>query len=143
LFNTGSQKMSDSIDAHIDFSFKGETYSLFATIALDGFLDPHAEPPSLHAILAARNGIDTYSYQYEVMLQEDIRFDNAQGQAADFYAGGEFDLQSYVASRQSSKVIAQLGQLALRELGIADLEQHPELKTALLHAYELGRQTAP
>ncbi|MDP2827781.1 MAG: hypothetical protein Q8O37_04165 [Sulfuricellaceae bacterium] len=135
--------MSDSIDAHVEFSFKGETYSLVSTIALGSALDPHAEPSSFHAILAARNSIDTYSYLYEVMQQEDIRFDNAQGQAADFCTDGEFDFQAYVANKQASNVIVQLEQVASRELGIDDLEQHPELKNALLHAYELGRQATP
>lgn len=133
--------MRDTIDAHVEFSFKGETIFLSATIALDDFRDLHADPYSFHAILAARNGIDAYSYHYEVMCEEAVRFDNAQGQAAGFCADGEFDFQAYAASRQSSNVIAQLGQLASRDLGIADLEQHPELKTALLHAYQLGRQS--
>jgi hypothetical protein len=135
--------MSDSIDAHVEFSFKGETYCLSTTIALDDFHDLHTNPASIHAILAARNGIDSYSYHYEVMCEEAVRFDNAQGLAAGFCTNGEFDLPAYVASKQSSKVIEQLRLLASGDMGIDDLERRPELKTALLHAYELGRQASP
>lgn len=134
--------MSDTIDAHVEFSFKGETICLSTTIALDDFRDLSADPAAFHAILAARNGIDAYSYHYEVMCEEAVRFDNAQGQATGFCADGEFDLDAYVASRQSSKILAQLRQLASRDLGIADLEQHPELKNALLQAYALGQQNS-
>ena len=131
--------MKNSIDAHIEFSFKGETYSLLATIDLDNFPELGASQPSLHAILARKHGIDTYSYLYEVMEQEEIRFDNPQGLAADFLTDGEFDLEAFSAGRQRLKMLGQLQAIATRELGIDDLAQHPELKNALTQAYELGR----
>ncbi|MDP2785253.1 MAG: hypothetical protein Q8O38_11765 [Sulfurimicrobium sp.] len=131
--------MKNSIDAHVEFSFKGETYSLFATIELDDFLEFDASLPSLHAILARKNGIDTYSYLYEVMQQEEIRFDNAHGLAADFLTGGEFDLEAFVARQQELKTFGLLQAIATHELGINDLEQHRELKNALFQAYKLGR----
>ena len=129
--------MKNSIDAHIEFSFKGEDYAPFATIDLDTGFDV---PTSLHAILAQKNGIDTYSYLYEVMQQEEIRFDNAQGLAADFLTDGQFDLEAFVARRLELKTFDLLQLIASRVLGIDDLGQHPELKNALSQAYELGRQ---
>lgn len=130
--------MKNSVDACIEFSFKGETYTPSATIDLDA--EFHADT-SLHAILAQKSGIDTYSYQYEVMQQEDIRFDNAQGLAAEFLSDGQFDLAAFAAKKQVLKTLALLQLIASRDLGIADLEQHPELKNALFQAYELGQQT--
>ncbi len=131
--------MKNSIDAHVEFSFKGETYSLFATIELDDFLEPDASRQSLHAILAKKNGVDTYSYLYEVMQQEDIRFDNAHGLATDFLTDGEFDLEAFVARGQELKTLGLLQAIATRELGIDDLGQHRELENALFQAYKLGR----
>ena len=131
--------MKNSIDAHVEFSFKGESYSLFATIELDDFPELGASQSSLHAILARKHGIDTYSYLYEIMEGEEIRFDNPQGLAADFFSDGEFDLEAFVAARQGLKTLALLKAIATRELGIDDLAQHHELKKALLQAYELGR----
>lgn len=131
--------MKNSIDAHIEFSFKGETYSLLETIDLDNFPELGASQPSLHAILARKHGIDTYSYLYEVMEEEEIRFDNPQGLAADFLTDGEFDLEAFFVGRQRLKTFSQLQAIAARELGIDDLVQHPEIKNALSQAYELGR----
>lgn len=131
--------MKNSIDAHIDFSFKGETYSLFTTIELNKFLEPGASLPSIHAILARKHGIDTYSYLYEVMQEEEIRFENAQGLAADFLKNGAFDLEAFFIGLQEKKTFDLLQAIATRELGIDNLEQHPALKNALLQAYALGK----
>lgn len=131
--------MTNSIDAHVEFSFKGETYSLAATIELDDFPGAGASHPSLHSILARKHGIDTYSYLYEIMEEEEIRFDNPQGWAVDFFTEGKFDLPAYIAARQELKTLDLLQAIATRELGIDNLAQHPELKNALLQAYELGR----
>ena len=108
-------------------------------LALDDLLALDAALPSLHAILARKHGIDTYSYLYEVMQEEEIRFDNAQGLAADFLTDGAFDLDAFVARRQELKILGLLQVIATRELGIDNLAQHRELKNALFQAFELGR----
>ncbi|MBZ0106524.1 MAG: hypothetical protein K8H84_12950 [Sulfuricella denitrificans] len=131
--------MPNSIDAHIEFSFKGETHSLFARIDLDDFLGPGALPPSIHAVLAREHGIDTYSYLYEVMQEEDIRFDNAQGLASNYLKDGMFDMEGCFTGLQENMTLDLLQAISKRELGIADLEQHPALKKALLQAYSLGK----
>lgn len=131
--------MKNSIDAHVEFSFKGENYSLSATIELDEFPELEASRPSLHAILARKHGIDTYSYLYEVMEEEEIRFDNPQGLAVEFFTDGEFDLEAFIARKQTIKTLGLLQAIATQELAIDNLEQHPELKNALFQAYNLGR----
>lgn len=134
--------MKNSIEAQIEFSFKGETYSLSSLIDLDELMehDDHLFP-SFHAILARDNGIDTYSYLYEVMLETDIRFDHAQGIAADFLRNGDFNQDAFMAAWQENRVLALLHPIAERELGVADLDQHQGLKNALFQAYNLGRRT--
>lgn len=134
--------MKDSIDAHVEFSFKGETYSLNSTIELEKLFEHRDLLPSIHALLAHEHGIDTYSYLYEVMQGEDIEFRNAQGIAADFLVDGRFDHHTFAAHWQSRKILALLQPIAARELGIADLGRHEALKNALLQAYMLGRESA-
>ena len=126
------------IDAHIEFSFKGESYDLTSTLDLDRVLEKYLPLPSLHIVLAVEHGIDTYSYLYEVMQEEEIRFDNAQGMAADFLKDGVFDLDGYTAHWGESHRIAPLQIIAQQEMGIEDLDRHPQLKSALLRAYQLG-----
>jgi hypothetical protein len=133
--------MNNSIDAHIEFSFKGETYALTSTIDLDQLMANHHEFSSLHATLAREHGIDTYSYLYEVMLDEEITFDNAQGSAANFLQEGEFDHAAFSRHWFEHQLVTLLQPIALRELGIADLDQHQGLKNALILAYQLGRNT--
>lgn len=133
--------MVNSIDAHIEFSFKGETHTLTSTLDLDKVLDKYLTLPSLHLALAVEHGINTYSYLYEVMQEEDIRFDNAQGLAAEFLKDGVFDLEGFIARRGESHLIDSLHAIALREMGIEDLDQHPRLKNALIQAYQLGVET--
>ncbi|TAN71957.1 MAG: hypothetical protein EPN14_11070 [Gallionella sp.] len=134
--------MKSTIDAHIEFSFKGETYSLSSTINLDHLLAHHDAFPSLHAILAHEHGIDTYSHLYEVMQETEIEFNNAQGIAANFLADGDFDQAAFAANWQDLRALILLQPIAMRELGIADLDQHQALKNALVQAYNLGKRAS-
>lgn len=132
--------MKNSIDAHLEFSFRGETYSLSSTLDLDRILKKYADSPSLHLVMAIEHGIDTYSYLFEVMQEEEIRFDNPQGLALDFLIDGQFDLDGYIKQYGANELLEALQAIALQELGIENLEQHPELKQALKRAYQLGME---
>ena len=133
--------MKNSIDAHVEFSFKGEDYSLTSHVDLDQLMENGSSISSFHAILARDNKIDTYSYLYEVMLETGIRFSNAQGIAANFLSGGDFNQEGFISSWQENRVVGLLQPIATRELGITDLDRHPSLKTALVQAYSLGKRT--
>lgn len=130
--------MKNSIEAHVEFSFKGEDYSLSTTIDLDRLLEHHNSLPSLHAILAKEHGIDTYSYLYEVMQEADIEFRDAQGIATDFLVNGEFDRTALEADWNNLRILSLLEPIASRTFGITDLNQHEALKNALIMAYNLG-----
>ncbi|HEX5338170.1 MAG TPA: hypothetical protein VFW53_07005 [Gallionella sp.] len=132
--------MVNSIDAHIEFCFKGETHTLSSTLDLDRMLEKYIEPPSLHHVLAVEHGINTYSYLYEVMEVEEIEFDNPKGLAVQFLHDGEFDLEGFAAQRGDSQMLDSLQAIALREMGIENFEQHPKLKSALIQAYQLGME---
>jgi hypothetical protein len=130
--------MGNSIDAFIEFSFKGEDYELHSTLDLDQQLERHLSFESMHHVLAVEHGIDTFSYLFEVMQVSDILYSNPQGRAADYLHDGEFDFEAYAAENETFAQLAPLQAIALREMGIDDLEQHPRLKQALLRAYRLG-----
>jgi hypothetical protein len=133
--------MKNSIEAHVEFSFKGEDYSLSSTIDLDKLLEHHDSLPSLIAILAKEHGIDTYSYLYEVMQEADIEFRNAQGIATDFLVHGVFDRTALETNWNDLRILSLLEPIASHTLGIADLNQHEALKNALIMAYNLGRES--
>ncbi len=132
-------QMNNSIDATVTFSFKGETYTPSTTIDLDALMREHGSLPRLHHILAMTNKIDTYSYLYEVMEQSPIRFVNAQGPVADFVDNELLDIEAFQEYWRQSQVIGMLQSIASRELNIDDLENHPELKNAMIGAYDCGK----
>jgi hypothetical protein len=128
----------NSISASVEFSFKGETRTLNTTLNLDAMLAKHIDLASLHHALAVANAIDTYSYLFEVLQEEEIFFSHPQGDAAHYLHDGQFDFAGYVSAHQSDELFAPLQAIASREMGIADLADHPQLKQALLCAYQLG-----
>ncbi len=132
--------MKNSIDARVEFSFQGKDYELVSHIDLDAraLLVEHA--PSFHQILARDHHIDTISYLYEVMLEADLEFINAQGSALDFLHDRYFDMDAFTRQAKMHQLTAMLQPIAQRELGIHNLEQHPGIKNALLQAYQLGRE---
>jgi hypothetical protein len=133
--------MANSIDAFIEFSFKGENYEFHSTLDLDQQLERHMSLESMHHVMAVEHGIDTYSYLFEVMQMEDIHFDNPQGRAEAYLHDGVFDFEAYAQENTTDFLFAPLQAIALREMGVDDLEQQPRLKQALLRAYRLGLET--
>lgn len=130
--------MTNRIDALVEFSFKGETYTPSATIDLDAAMDADGRLPDLHRAIALANGIDTYSYLYEVMESHDIAFANAVGTAAEFLVDGHFDSAAFEQRWQTEQKLAVLRPIAKRHLAIDTLEQHSDVMAALLDAYDAG-----
>ncbi len=131
--------MKNSIDATVEFSFKGEDFTYTTCIDLDQMFLRHDAMPSIHSILAKQHGIDTYSYLFEVMQDAQIEFSSPRGYATDYLTDGQFDPAALTANWQIAKAAALLQPIAKTELGITDLNLHPALKRALLAAYNLGR----
>ena len=131
--------MKNSIDAAVTFSFKGETYTPSTTIDLDALMKQHDCLPQFHHLLAMENGIDTYSYLYEVMEQSPIRFDNAQGPVAEFLDNEALDIEAFQEYWRQGRVVDLLQSIALRQMCVDDIEVEPDLKAALLEAYYCGK----
>ena len=131
--------MKNSFVASVEFYFKGEKYTPSARIDLDRMMETSGGLPSLYTLIARENGIDLYSYQYEVMQVEDIHYSEVKGFVADFIHNGELDVQGFVDKWQEEKVLADLAAIAQRCMGVEDLAQQPELAHALQEAYALGQ----
>lgn len=131
--------MKNSIDARVEFSFKGEDYDLVSHIDLDARVLQPDQASSFHQILARDHRIDTISYLYEVMLETEIEFSNPHGLAADFLHEGNFNMEQFSLCLQAYRIGVLLQPIAKSELNIDDLEQHPDIKNALVKAYQLGK----
>ena len=131
--------MKNSIDAAVDFSYQGVDYHYTIGLDLDRLFRQHDAMPSIHVILARAHSVDTYSYLYEVMQEEEIAYSNPQGFALDYLVDGEFDQAALAANWQNTKAAALVQPIAEAELGIPNLDLHPKIKRALVAAYKLGK----
>lgn len=133
--------MNNSIDASVEFSFKGEDYHYTTCLDLEQLLQRYDAMPSIHDLLAKQNGVDTYSYLFEIMQGAEIEFSNPQGLAADYLVDGKFDLAALEKSWEHAKTCVLLRAIAVRELGITDLTRNPAIQRALIEAYNLGKKS--
>lgn len=131
--------MKNIVTATIHFSFKGINHSPSITIELDKHLQSTRKIPDLHPLIAKENNFDLYSYEYEMMQAEDITFSNAEGLIKNFILDGILDTEAFETNWKENNILEMLATITERHMGINDLTQHPELKNALLNAYNIGK----
>jgi hypothetical protein len=131
--------MANKITASITFHFKGEIFTSSLELDLDELMQRYNGLPPLHETLATENNIDSYSYQYEMLLGEDIQFSNAKGDAVSFLNDGQFNQIEYEHFWFQKNILNHLQKILLTELDIDETEQHPKLIQAMLAAFEYGR----
>lgn len=131
--------MTNTIDAAVDYSFKGESYRLSTTIDLDEAMQSDGQLPNIYLLLARESGLDTYSYQYDAMESHPIIFSNATGLAAECLVDGQFDAEKFQTLANQNKVARVIEEIARQHLNIDDLSQSADIKHALLAAYDAGK----
>ena len=132
--------MSNHITASIEFYFKGEKHGASIELDMDQHMHVNGELPDLYPILAKAMDLGAYSYEYEMMLAETIIFSDAKGLISDFVSEGILDLAAFNDAWSESIVIEKLQDIAKQRLSVDDISQQPELKNALLDAYQLGKK---
>jgi len=132
--------MSNIVKASVVFCYKGETLSPSITIDLDEYLQASNTNtlPDLYPMIAKANNHDLYSYEFEMMQAENIVFSEASGMVVEFIKDGFLDIETFLQAWKTSKVLEKLAVVAKDRLSIDDLNDEPDIKQALLDAYELG-----
>ncbi len=130
--------MNNHITASVEFYFKGEKHGASIELDMDQHMHASGELPDLFPLLAQVMNIGAYSYEYEMMLAETIMFSNAKGLIANYVNEGVLDLVAFNTAWSENAVIEKLQIIAQQYLYIDDIEQRPELKNALMEAYQLG-----
>ena len=105
--------------------------------------EDHDRLASIYSNLAREGGIDTYSYQYEMMLGEKIKFNKATGIATKYCQNGVFSMEDFENAWHDNTALNHIQAIAKQHLAIDDLSQHPELKTALMAAFLKGNNSPP
>lgn len=132
--------MKSSIEIKAVFDYRGETFAPSVTLDLDRQLERYGQLPDFHHLLATENHIDSYSYQYEVLASCELEFSNASGLATEFVSDGVFDVLGFQLKWHEQKAMVCLKGIASQYMAVEDLEQEPDLKLALLAAYDAGRK---
>lgn len=131
--------MQNSIVVSVEFYFKGKKFSPSISVNLDAHVQTEGGVEAFYPLLATNSDIDRYSYEYEMMLSEDLVFSDATGLAEVFFEEGKFDLAAFKQASQDENIIAVLSVIAKDHLSIDDLSSQPGLRAALLEAYKLGQ----
>ncbi len=131
--------MKNTIIAYIEFSFKGKKLTPSATIDLDEIMQQDGTLDSIYSTLAKSNNIDVYSYEYEIMQSVDVTYKDAQGLAKKHLTNGAFSFENFKDNWHYHKAIVLLNDIAQKHLNIDDIEQHEDIKNALLEAYNCGK----
>ncbi|PIP02010.1 MAG: hypothetical protein COW18_09545 [Zetaproteobacteria bacterium CG12_big_fil_rev_8_21_14_0_65_54_13] len=124
------------VEVQVEFYFKGECFTPTAIINLDDCM--RYEEPVLHIfrLLAAENGIGSYSHEFDVMIEGEPLFGCPTGIAVDYVRDNKLDLDGFREAWLEQSAMRLLQPIADRYLGITDLDEHPRLKAALLAAYQ-------
>ncbi|NOX09919.1 MAG: hypothetical protein GXP22_10630 [Gammaproteobacteria bacterium] len=131
--------MSNRITAFVAFYFKGNEISASIEMDLNSYMEAGGKLPALYPLLARSINIDLYSYEYEMMQVEQVRFRDAQGLVVDHVCDEILDIISFEQAWKERRVLMQLQLIARDKMGVDDLEHNPDLKEALLDAWRLGR----
>ncbi|MES9855176.1 MAG: hypothetical protein ABW166_01040 [Sedimenticola sp.] len=132
--------MKNSVVANVSFSFKGKVFDLSMPVDLDAVMEGGVGVTEIYSQLAKSNGIDSYSYEYEMMLAEPIEFGDAEGMAVDYLFDSVFDFDRFHAAWHQVRLMRLVSVIAESEMDIDDLEANPALKRALVRAYQCGKE---
>ena len=130
--------MSNYITASIEFYFKGQHFTASIELDMNQYMQTTGRLPDLYPLLARAINLDLYSYEYEMMQAEEILYNNAKGLIAEHVNEGSFDFDSFEAEWVEVQMLDKLQDIAQRNLSVDDIRQQPDLKNALLEAYQLG-----
>ena len=131
--------MNNSVVATVEFYFQGERFAPSMSIDLDACMQAGNSLEELYPSLAAANGIDTYSYMYEVMESESIQFSDATGLAENYVHDGRLDMDGFAEAWQQRQAMQAIRPIAKKRLDIDELEHYPDLLQALSEAYQAGK----
>jgi len=135
--------MNNRVTVSIEYSFKGETKTLRSEMDIDPLMEEHGELPALNDLIARHHGFDPYSYEYDVILSEEVIFEEASGPIAGFIENGMLDVDGFNDYWDNNHVDYKLQEIASRHLGISSLNDNPALKAALQEAWDHGMANAP
>ena len=132
-------EIRNSIIASLQFDFRGQTFTPSIEVNLDQFMLRQHGIHELYDMLGASIGLDSYRHEYDVMVLQDICFSEPVGLVSAFVEAGRLDFKGFNNAWQESEIMKIIRPVALKHLAITDLDQHPDIRNALMESYRSGQ----
>lgn len=128
---------TNTVTATIEFDYQGKHYDLKTVIDIDHMIHHDDFFNSVCISIARANDIDTYSYQLEVMLDQEIIFSNEKGCVVECVSNGNLDLDLLKESHQKTEFLPKVELIMAQHI---PKDQHSEeITKALAAAYLMGK----
>ncbi|HIE78812.1 MAG TPA: hypothetical protein EYP92_08405 [Candidatus Thioglobus sp.] len=122
----------NKLTATVKFDFKGKHHQLSSEIDFDKAITHEDFYNFVYLIIARENNIGLYTYELEIMMDQNIVFSDAKGNVEGCISNGELDLERVKLNQQKSECLLKIKPIIKR------FESDNDLTTALVDAYLLG-----
>jgi len=126
--------------ASLSFDFRGQGFTPSIRIDLHAMMIKQQPINHLYNLLGASIGLDAYRHEYDVMIMHDITFSKPTGLVSAYIIDGALDFDAFVEAWHQQRVRNAVQPIARKHLDIIDLDQHPDIRNALIECFTLGRQ---
>lgn len=131
--------MQSTMTARLMFDFRGETFTYKADIVMPMYIDDEeAFLASIPRMIADKNQVNTYSYEFEIMENSDIEIIYFESRIETSMPELPMPAPEFVSAYQKVCTDAYLDKIA--EAYNIDLKANPKISKALKAAYILGKE---
>ena len=128
---------TNTVTATIEFDYQGQHYDLKTVIDIDHIIHHEDFFNSVYTSIARANDIGTYSYQLEVMLDQEINFSNEKGCVVGCVNNGNLNLDLLRESYQKAECVPKV-ELIMHKQFTKD-QYSEQIIQALMEAYLEGK----
>ena len=129
-----------SLVASLSFDFQGKSYNLQSVVDIEKVITHTDFYQSIYQQLAQDNDIDLYSYQLEVMMDQEIHFSKPQGCTKSCINDGELNLVKLRKNYEQVSLEGAIQSIVQQHLDLNECSDN--VKKALIKAYQVGRDSS-
>jgi hypothetical protein len=89
--------------------------------------------------LAKAGDIGFYSHELDVMMSEELEFEEPKGLVEQFLTDGVLDWQGLKKAWKESSQVLEVAVIANKFFNVENMDEHPKLAAALMEAYQQGK----
>ena len=132
--------MKHSLHASLSFDYQGKSFALQSLINIKNIVTHEDFYRSVYLQLAQEHNIDQYSYQLEVMMDQNIHFSDAKGCAEGCIDNQSLNLDLLRKNYEQVVCLERIEIVSLKYLNSSEMTQ--SVKQALIEAYQLGKTSS-